>query len=146
YVTIRRHSMRHADLGDLVGLGMIDPTLEAFLRACVRAEKNVMIVGGQAAGKTTLLRSLLKEIDPDERFATLETEYELFAHENGFHRQVVPMEARQSYGERVDGHSAGEITLMDLMYRALRMTLARIVVGEVRGPEIVAMLQAMTNG
>ncbi|MFJ8762163.1 CpaF family protein [Streptomyces cyaneofuscatus] len=146
YVTIRRHSMRHADLGDLVGLGMIDPTLEAFLRACVRAEKNVMIVGGQAAGKTTLLRALLKEIDPDERFATLETEYELFAHENGFHRQVVPMEARQSNGERVDGHSAGEITLMDLMYRALRMTLARIVVGEVRGPEIVAMLQAMTNG
>ncbi|MGW5342909.1 CpaF family protein [Streptomyces sp. NPDC004050] len=146
YVTIRRHSMRHADLPELVGRGMLDTTLEQFLRACIRAEKNVMIVGGQAAGKTTLLRALLREIDPDERFATLETEYELFAHENGHHRQVVPMEARESNGEVVAGAAAGEITLMDLMYRALRMTLTRIVVGEVRGPEIVAMLQAMTNG
>ena len=70
---------------------MMDPTLAEFLRACVRAEKNIMIAGGQAAGKTTLLRALLKEIDPDERFATIETEFELFAHDNGFHRQVVPM-------------------------------------------------------
>ncbi|WP_245939119.1 CpaF family protein [Actinacidiphila glaucinigra] len=146
YVTIRRHSMRHASLDDLVARGMLDTTLQAFLSACVRAEKNVMVVGGQAAGKTTLLRALLREIDPAERFATLETEYELFAHENGYHQQVVPMEARESNGERVDGRAAGEITLMDLMYRALRMSLARIVVGEVRGPEIVAMLQAMTNG
>ncbi|MFF4323792.1 CpaF family protein [Streptomyces sp. NPDC001568] len=146
YVTIRRHSMRHADLPELVSKGMLDSTLEEFLRACVRAEKNIMVVGGQAAGKTTLLRALLREIDPDERFATLETEYELFAHENGYHRQVVPMEARESNGEIVGGIAAGEITLMDLMYRALRMTLTRIVVGEVRGPEIVAMLQAMTNG
>ncbi|MFG2753931.1 CpaF family protein [Streptomyces xanthophaeus] len=146
YVTIRRHSMRHADLPELVGRGMLDTTLEQFLRAAVRAEKNIMVVGGQAAGKTTLLRALLREIDPDERFATLETEHELFAHENGYHRQVVPMEARESNGEMVAGQAAGEITLMDLMYRALRMTLTRIVVGEVRGPEIVAMLQAMTNG
>ncbi|NUS15642.1 MAG: CpaF family protein [Streptomyces sp.] len=146
YVTIRRHSMRHANLPHLVKLGMLDTTLEAFLRACIQAQKNVMVVGGQAAGKTTLLRALLREIPADERFATLETEYELFAHEDGFHRQVVPMEARESNGEHVDGHRAGEITLMDLMYRALRMTLTRIVVGEVRGPEIVAMLQAMTNG
>lgn len=146
YVTIRRHSMRDADLPELVERGMLDTTLEQFLRAAVRAEKNIMVVGGQAAGKTTLLRALLREIDPDERFATLETEYELFAHENGFHRQVVPMEARESNGEMVGGVAAGEITLMDLMYRALRMTLTRIVVGEVRGPEIVAMLQAMTNG
>nr|WP_285529524.1 CpaF/VirB11 family protein [Streptomyces lavendulae] len=146
FVTIRRHTMRHADLPELVAHGMLDSTLEAFLRACVRAEKNCMIVGGQAAGKTTLLRALLREIDPDERFATLETEYELFAHENGHHRQVVPMEARESNGEMVGGQAAGAISLMDLMYRALRMTLTRIVVGEVRGPEIVAMLQAMTNG
>lgn len=146
YVTIRRHTMLHADLPELVNKGMLDTTIEAFLRACVRAEKNIMVVGGQAAGKTTLLRAMLKEIDPDERFATLESEFELFAHENNYHRQVVPMEARESNGEIVAGQAAGEITLMDLMLRALRMTLTRIVVGEVRGPEIVAMLQAMTNG
>lgn len=146
YVTIRRHSMRYANLGDLAQRGMLDTTLWHFLRAAIHAEKNIMIVGGQAAGKTTLLRALLKEIPAEERFATLETEFELFAHESGYHQQVVPMEARESNGERIDGHGAGEISLMDLMYRALRMSLARIVVGEVRGPEIVAMLQAMTNG
>lgn len=146
YVTIRRHSLRDANLDVLVRLGVIDTTLRDFLRACVRAGKNIMVAGGQSAGKTTLLRALLKEIDADERFGTLETEYELFAHENNFHRQVVPMEARESNGEIIDGRGAGEITLMDLMYRALRMSLKRIVVGEVRGPEIVAMLQAMTNG
>ncbi|MGW5355264.1 CpaF family protein [Streptomyces sp. NPDC004031] len=146
FVTIRRHSMRDAVLDDLVTRGTLDTTLVEFLRACIRAQKNIMVVGGQEAGKTTLMRALLREIPAGERFATLETEYELFAHENGYHQQVVPMEARESNGERIDGHGAGEISLMDLMYRALRMSLARIVVGEVRGPEIVAMLSAMTNG
>ncbi|MBL1120256.1 CpaF family protein [Streptomyces sp. 110] len=147
YVTIRRHRVQDADLGDMVRLGMVSHTLAAFLSACVKAEKNVLIAGPQAAGKTSLMRAMLKEIDPDERFATIETEFELFAHANGFHRQVVAMEARESNGERgPDGRLVGEITLMDLMYRALRMSLSRIVVGEVRGPEIVAMLQAMTNG
>ncbi|MEU8481053.1 CpaF family protein [Streptomyces hygroscopicus] len=147
YVTIRRHRVQDADLGDMVRLGMVSPTLAEFLAACVKAEKNVLIAGPQAAGKTSLMRAMLKEIDPDERFATIETEFELFAHANGFHRQVVAMEARESNGERgPDGRLVGEITLMDLMYRALRMSLSRIVVGEVRGPEIVAMLQAMTNG
>jgi Flp pilus assembly CpaF family ATPase len=146
YVAFRRHGMRHANLDDLVRFGMIDTTLQGFLAAAIRAGKNVMVAGGQAAGKTTLLRALLKEIPADERFGTLETEFELFAHENGFHRQVVPMEARESNGERVDGHAAGEITLVDLMYRALRMSLSRVVVGEVRGAEVVAMMQAMTNG
>ncbi|MBY8889433.1 CpaF/VirB11 family protein, partial [Streptomyces sp. PTM05] len=146
YVTIRRHGLRQATLADLVTLGMIDTTLEAFLRAAVRAHKKIMVVGGQGAGKTTLLRGLLREIPSDERFGTIETEYELWAHENGFHTQVVPMEGRESNGERIDGRGAGEISLMDLLYRALRMSLSRVVVGEVRGPEIVAMMQAMTSG
>lgn len=147
YVTIRRHGVRDADLEEMVRLGTINPTLQAFLAACVKARKNLMIVGPQAAGKTSLMRALLKEIAPQERFATIETEFELFAHANGFHEQVVAMEARESNGERgPDGRAVGEITLMDLVYRALRMSLARIVVGEVRGPEIVAMMSAMTNG
>ncbi|MGR3938464.1 CpaF family protein [Streptomyces sp. BRA346] len=147
YVTIRRHRVQEADLGDMVRLGAINPTLASFLSACVKAEKNVLIAGPQASGKTSLMRAMLKEIDPNQRFATIETEFELFAHTNGFHQQVVAMEARESNGERgPDGRLMGEITLLDLMYRALRMSLSRIVVGEVRGPEIVAMLQAMTNG
>ncbi|MGP4001706.1 CpaF family protein [Streptomyces sp. 8N706] len=147
YVTIRRHRVWEVDLAGLVKLGTIDTTLAAFLSACVRAQKNVMIAGEQAVGKTSLLRALLKEFDPDERFATVETEFELFAHNSSHHRQVLALEGRESNGERgVDGRGAGEITLLDLMHPALRMTLSRIVVGEVRGPEVVAMMQALTSG
>ncbi|GHA47998.1 ATP/GTP-binding protein [Streptomyces spiroverticillatus] len=146
YVTIRRHRVQDATLKDLIGYGTLDDTLAAFLAACVRGERNIMIVGEQGSGKTSLLRALLREIPASERFGTLETEFELWAHRNGHHTQVVPMEARESNGERVDGRAAGEITLMDLMHKALRMSLTRIVVGEVRGPEITALMQALTNG
>ncbi|WP_416960099.1 ATPase, T2SS/T4P/T4SS family [Streptomyces sp. Agncl-13] len=147
YAVIRRHRVSHACLDDLVRLGTIDPILREFLGACVRAEKNVMIAGKQKAGKTTLLRAMLKEFAPDCRFATIQTEDELFAHNNGYHRQVVSLVGRESNGEKdVTGRGAGEITLLDLMHPALRMSLERIVVGEVRGPEVVAMMQALTNG
>ncbi|MFF9244591.1 CpaF family protein [Streptomyces sp. NPDC014776] len=147
YAVIRRHRVSQAGLDDLVGLGTIDPILRDFLGACVRAEKNVMIAGKQKAGKTTLLRAMLKEFDPECRFATIQTEDELFAHTNGYHRQVVSLVARESNGEKdAAGRGAGEVTLLDLMHPALRMSLERIVVGEVRGPEVVAMMQALTNG
>lgn len=146
YVTIRRHRVRDIDLLGMVELGSIDTTLAAFLGSLIRAKKNVMIVGTQGVGKTSLLRAMAREIPPDERIGTMETEYELFLHENGHHRQIVPMESRMGNGERVDGHSVGEITVGDLIYPALRMTLSRMVVGEVRGPEVVPMLRVMTNG
>ncbi|MFF4308338.1 CpaF family protein [Streptomyces sp. NPDC001601] len=147
YAVIRRHRVSHANLDDLVQLGTIDPILREFLGAAVRAEKNIMIAGKQKAGKTTLLRAMLKEFDPETRFATIQTEDELFAHADGYHRQVVSLVGRESNGEKdVTGRGAGEVTLLDLMHPALRMSLERIVVGEVRGPEVVAMMQALTNG
>ncbi|ALV30741.1 CpaF/VirB11 family protein [Streptomyces sp. CdTB01] len=147
YAVIRRHRVSHADLDDLVRLGTIDPILRAFLGACVRAEKNIMIAGKQKAGKTTLMRAMLKEFDPACRFATIQSEDELFAHTGGYHQQVVSLVGRESNGEKdVTGRGAGEVTLLDLMHPALRMSLERIVVGEVRGPEVVAMMQALTNG
>ena len=125
YAVIRRHRVSHADLDDLVRLGTIDPILRDFLGACVRAEKNIMIAGKQKAGKTTLLRAMLKEFDPECRFATIQTEDELFAHANGYHRQVVSLVGRESNGERdVTGRGAGEVTLLDLMHPALRMSLS----------------------
>jgi Flp pilus assembly CpaF family ATPase len=147
YTVIRRHRVSYADLDDLVQLGSIDPILREFLGACVHAEKNIMIAGKQKAGKTTLLRAMLKEFGPQCRFATVQSEDELFAHNNGYHRQVVSLIARESNGEKdATGRGAGEVTLLDLMHPALRMSLERIVVGEVRGPEVVAMMQALTNG
>ncbi|MER6374104.1 CpaF/VirB11 family protein [Streptomyces mirabilis] len=147
YAVIRRHRVEHADLNDMTQLGTIDPILREFLAACVRAEKNVMIAGKQKVGKTSLLRAMLKEFGPETRFATIQTEDELHAHTNGYHRQVVSLVARESNGEKdATGRGAGEISLLDLMHPALRMSLERIVVGEVRGPEVVAMMQALTNG
>ncbi|MEE1782713.1 CpaF/VirB11 family protein [Streptomyces sp. SP17BM10] len=147
YVTIRRHRVRDMDLNGMVGLGSIDTTLAAFLAALIRAKKNVMVVGTQGVGKTSLLRAMAREIPPEERIGTLETEFELFLHEDdGQERQIVPMEAREGNGERVNGRAAGEITVGDLIYPALRMSLRRMVVGEVRGAEVVPMLRVMTNG
>ncbi|GGP78222.1 CpaF family protein [Streptomyces melanogenes] len=147
YAVIRRHRVSHADLDDLVRMGTLDTVLRDFLGAAVRAGKNLMIAGKQKAGKTTLLRALLREFDPHCRFATIQSEDELFAHATGYHTQVVSLVGRESNGEKDgSGRGAGEVTLLDLMHPALRMSLERIVVGEVRGPEIVAMMQALTNG
>jgi Flp pilus assembly CpaF family ATPase len=146
YVAIRRHRVASATLGDLVQLGTLDPTLASFLAAAIRARKNVMITGTQGVGKTSLLRAMAGEIPPDERIGTLESEYELWLHTLGHLRQVVPMEAREGNGERVDGRLAGELSIGELIPAALRMTLSRIIVGEVRSAEVVPMLRVMTNG
>jgi len=145
-VTIRRHRVRDSDLSTMIGLGTVDQTLASFLSSLIRAKKNVLIAGTQAVGKTSLMRAMAREIPKHERIGTLESEYELFLHENRHHEQIVAMESREGNGERVDGSSAGEITLGDLIPAALRMTLSRMIVGEVRGKEVVPMLQAMTNG
>ncbi|MFI1377910.1 ATPase, T2SS/T4P/T4SS family [Embleya sp. NPDC020886] len=147
YVTIRRHRVRDVRLADLIGLGTLDRTLAAFLGSLVRAKKNLIICGTQGVGKTSLLRALSHEIPRDERIGTFETELELFLHELGHLRQVVAIEAREGNGERgIDGKSAGELTIGELIPSALRMSLSRMIVGEVRSSEIVPMLRVMTNG
>jgi len=147
YVTIRRHRVRDVRLDELVGMGTLDTVLSAFLGSLVRAKKNVIICGTQGVGKTSLLRAMSHEIPADERVATFESELELFLHELGHLTQCVPFEAREGNGERgADGRSAGEITIGDLIPSALRMSLSRMIVGEVRSSEIVPMLRVMTNG
>lgn len=141
-VSIRRHRFMKLDLGDLVGLGAIDDGLASFLSASVRSRQQIIVAGATGAGKTTMLRALAAEIPASERIVTIETELELgldrFA---DVHPDCVALEAREA---NVEG--AGEVTAADLVRMSLRMNPDRVIVGEVRGDEIVPMLNAMSQG
>lgn len=141
---IRRHRFDLLFLADLVENGTLDPVLADFLGACVRARKNLIVCGGVDAGKTTLLRILCNEIPPLERLVTIEDSLELaLTHDllRGLHHDVVELEAREP---NIEGK--GEVTLLQLVRDALRMDPDRIIVGEVRDVEAVAMLRAMNAG
>ena len=145
-VTIRRHGALAVTLDDLCGprMNMIDPVMADFLRHAMRARLNMMIAGWPGAGKTTLLRGLAAEIPTHEWFVTMEESRELGLHTTGQHPWAVSLEAREGHGERgADGRPMGEITLDDMIPISLRINTTRVIVGEVRSKEIVAMLQAM---
>ncbi|MBT2235576.1 CpaF family protein [Nonomuraea sp. NEAU-A123] len=140
--SIRCHRLVDVTLDDLLKLGTINRSLHAFLRAAVLARLNIVITGGTAAGKTTLLRALASVIDPAERLATLESDYELFLDRlTHRHQNVIAFQARQANSE-----GAGAIGLNDLIPHSLRKNIKRIIVGEVRADEIVPMFEAMNTG
>jgi pilus assembly protein CpaF len=135
-VAIRRFSPAVDDLEGLQAAGGVDERGALLLRESVRARMNLLIAGGTGAGKTTLLNVLSREIGPEERTVTVEDAAELRL---GGH--VVRLEARPPNAE-----GAGEITVRTLLRHALRLRPDRIVVGEVRGPEALDMIQAMNTG
>ena len=147
-VTIRRHRFVDVTVDRLVGMGTISKAMAAFLAAAVTGHRSILIVGSPGAGKTTLLRALARCLPDMERFATLETEYELLLHElPGRFPLILPAEARPATGERgSDGKVAGDVTLADIFPELLRHGLDRILIGEVRGAEIIPMLAAMSRG
>lgn len=146
YAAIRRHRHRDISLDDLVALGTLDDLTAQFLAAAVDARVNIMIAGAADAGKTTLLRALATRIPAHEAFVVLEESRELGLHTTGRHPWAMSYEAREGHGERgPDGRPEGQITLDDLIAFALRMSAPRIIVGEVRSHEIVAMLKAMRS-
>jgi Flp pilus assembly CpaF family ATPase len=140
-LSLRRHGQIDITLARLIDLGTIDQALATFLVAAVRGRCNIMVTGGVDAGKTTLLRALASEIPPEERIATLESEYELYLHTMPHHPDVVAFEAREANSE-----GAGGISLHDMIAHALRHNPRRIIVGEVRRDEIMPMLEAMNSG
>ncbi len=147
-LVIRRHRVRDVSLAQMVEWGAMSPGVAQLLACAIRAGKNIIVTGPQNSGKTTLLRALAAEFSPMERFATIERELELHLHEIADrHPRVVAMEARMGSSERDGaGRASGEVTLSDLVVDALRMNVRRIIVGEVRGPEVVPMLNAMSVG
>ena len=145
-VTIRQHILTAVDLPDLVDRGMMPDDVGRLLHASILARKSVVISGDQGAGKTTLLRALISSIPTNERFGTLETDYELLTHLQPHRTNMLALQARVGLGERQDGRAIGEFTIADLIPEALRQNLSRLVVGEVRGGEAGAMFEAMQAG
>ena len=108
-----------------------------MLKIIGRVRCNVIISGGTGSGKTTLLNCLTNYIDRDERVITCEDSAELQLQQP----HVVRLETRPP---NLEGE--GEVTMRDLVKNCLRMRPERIIVGEVRGPEVFDLLQAMNTG
>ena len=141
-VTIRRHDFTIHRLKHLVDLGVIDDGLSGFLAAAVRAKLNLIVAGGTNTGKTTMLRCLLNEIPPEERVVTVEDNLEIGLDRfSDLHPDHVCWERR---GANIEGR--GEATLADCVKATLRQNPDRVIVGEIRGVEVVDMLRAMSQG
>lgn len=146
HAAIRRHRVLDADLDRLVWMDMISEPVRDLLKAAMAADLNIMIAGLGGAGKTTLARALAAEISPTEPVVVMEDRRELGLHTTGRLPWAMSMETRQGHGELDSrGRHRGEVTLADLIPVSLSLGVLRIIVGEVRGSEIVAMLQAMTT-
>lgn len=137
-VTIRKFPKERITMGRLVAMGALSEELAEALKKLVTAGYNIFISGGTGSGKTTMLNALSQYIPKDERIITIEDNAELQILDVP---NLVRLEARNANVEGV-----GEITIRDLIRSALRMRPNRVIVGEVRGPETIDMLQAMSTG
>jgi Flp pilus assembly protein, ATPase CpaF len=136
-ITIRKFAKKKLTVEDLIRFGSMTPEMAEFLRACVVSRLNIIVAGGTGSGKTTLLNVLSNFIPSDERIVTIEDSAELkLAQEH-----VVRLESKPP---EIDG--TGRVTINDLVINSLRMRPERIVIGECRGGETMAMLQAMNTG
>jgi pilus assembly protein CpaF len=136
-VTVRKFGIIPLGPDDMVRLGSATEEMVAFLGQSVRRRANLLVTGGAASGKTTLLGVLSSNIPSGERIVTIEDAAELRLAQP----HVVRLEARPP---NVEGR--GGVTIRDLVRNALRMRPDRILVGEVRGGEALDMLQAMNTG
>ncbi|WP_349270609.1 conjugal transfer protein [Mycolicibacterium parafortuitum] len=136
-VSLRVLRPANQNLDALVRAGAIDGDAAGLLRDVITARLAFVISGGTGAGKTTLLAGLLAEVGHDERIVCVEDAAELAP----AHPHLVKLVAR---GANVEG--AGAVTVRDLVRQALRMRPDRIVIGEVRGAEVVDLLTALNTG
>jgi len=137
-MTIRKFPEKPLTMDDLIAKEALTEEAGRFLRRLVVAKYNIFIAGGTGSGKTTFLNALSGFIPPDERIITIEDSAELQI------RTVPNLVRLETRNPNTEGR--GEITMRDLIRSSLRMRPNRIIVGEVRGPEALDMLQAMNTG
>jgi pilus assembly protein CpaF len=141
-ISIRRNRYPQMFLPKLVELGTVDERLAQFLQAAVLARMNLMVCGATNAGKTTLLRALINVIPQHERLITVEKALELGLRRHpDLHPNVAEWELVLP-----DAEGRGGLSMAELVQRSLRHNPDRVIVGEVLGPEIVVMLNAMSQG
>ena len=136
-ISLRVLHTASATLDDLVARGALSGEVAEVLRRVVAKRKAFVVAGGTGSGKTTLLSALLAEVDPAERIVAIEDTLELTPD----HPHVVNLTTRGANSE-----GAGEITIADLVRQSLRMRPDRVVVGEIRGAEVVDLLAALNTG
>jgi pilus assembly protein CpaF len=136
-LTIRKFSRDPYTMDDLINFGSLSPKAAQFLAACVNGKLNILISGGTGTGKTTTLNAMSAYIPNAERIVTIEDAAELQLQQ----QHVITLEARPP---NIEGE--GEVRIRELVRNSLRMRPDRIIVGEVRGPETLDMLQAMNTG
>lgn len=136
-LSLRVLRQSHLSLMSLVQGGTMSPQIARFLQEIVAARRAFLIIGGTGSGKTTLLAALLAEVPEQERIICIEDTTELHPP----HPHVINLSARHA---NVDNR--GAISMSDLLRQALRMRPDRIVVGEIRGAEVVDLLAALNTG
>jgi pilus assembly protein CpaF len=136
-LSLRVPTRRALTVDELVESEMLTAETSELLMDIVRSRVAFVVSGGTGSGQTTLLAALLSHVDPSHRLVLIEDAAEL----RPSHPHVVALEARPANVEGV-----GEVTLRQLVRQALRMRPDRIVVGEVRGAEVVDLLSALNTG
>ena len=136
-VSLRIPSRDGMSIEDLLAAGTIDGDRHAVLRDLIERKASFIVTGGTGSGKTTVLGALLALVPSDERIVLVEDTAELQPQ----HPHVVRLQSRPP---NVEG--AGLITMRDLVRQSLRMRPDRVVVGEVRGPEVIDLLMALNTG
>jgi pilus assembly protein CpaF len=136
-ISLRVPARRSFSLAALHEAGSLPADALDHLRQLVAARAAFLVTGGTGSGKTTLLSALLAQVAPAERIVIVEDATEL----RPDHPHVVGLEARPANAE-----GAGQVTVRDLVRQALRMRPDRLVVGEVRGAEVVDLLAALNTG
>lgn len=136
-IAIRKFNPKMLGVQALAEAGTLTAPVVAFLQRVVRARCNILVVGGTSSGKTTVLNALSHFIPRDERVITIEDAAELQLQQP----HLLRYETRHGNAE-----GQGEISIRDLVRTTLRLRPDRIVVGEVRGPEALDMIQACNTG
>lgn len=137
-LTIRKFSDKYIKMQDLVENKTITEDCKILLNTLVECGYNIFVSGGTSSGKTTLLNALAEAVPKEERVVVIEDSMEL---KLNFIDNIVHMECRNS-----NSQGKGSVTMDELIKSSLRMRPNRVIVGEVRGKEVVSMIQAMNTG